>query len=216
MKRGAWFVIGLATVAAIIQPAWADVSTITFGNVSHDIGDQGPIAEGAYQYNAVGASWSIQKDYSGFVDPFVLPSHAVTTFFGIPPAVGNTLSLTRLDGGTFNFLSVDIFGRIPGATNDVVEAQGFLDGVKIATLSLQSSVQAYATIQAGPMFATPVDSLRFVEIQSNGSSLILDNVVLQVPEPASSSLIAVVAVGLLVRCRVPGTLSCAPVSLISG
>src|SRR4051812_41254644 len=116
MKQGAFFVIILATVAAMIHPAWGDVSTIAFGNISQDIGDKGPIAEGAYQYNAVGASWSIQKDYSPFIDPFVLPSHAVTTFFGIPPAVGNTLSLTRLDGGTFNFLSVDIFGRIPGAT----------------------------------------------------------------------------------------------------
>jgi hypothetical protein len=196
------YVISFAfALASVIHPASGDVSTITFGNVSHDIGNKGPIAEGDYQYNAVGASWSIQRDYSSYISPFVLPSNALVTFFGIPPAVGNTLTLTRLDGGTFNFLSVDIFGRLPGATNDVVQAQGLRNGVTVATLNLQSSVQAYSTIQAGPMFATPVDSLRFEEIQSNGSGLILDNVVLQVPEPASVSLIALTAVGILVRRR---------------
>jgi hypothetical protein len=192
---------GLFAVAGIIRPSWGDnIATITFGNVSGDIGNLGPITEGAYQYNAVGASWSIQQDYSEYIDPFVLPSDALTTFFGIPPAVGNTVSFTRLDGGTFNFLSVDIFGRLPGATNDVVQAQGFLNGTEVATLTLQSSVQAYTTIQAGSMFDTPIDTLRFEETQSNGSSLIMDNVVFdQVPEPASGSLIALAALGLLVR-----------------
>lgn len=201
MKNRAFFGIIFAAVAVMISPAWgANLTTITFGDVSHDIGDHGPITEGSYQYNAVGASWSIQQNF-GSIDPFVLPSDALTTFFGIPPEVGNTISFTRLDGGTFNFLSVDVFGRLPEVTNDVVQAQGFLNGTEVATLTLQSSVQAYTTIQAGATFDTPIDTLRFEETQSNGSSLIMDNVVLQAPEPASVSLIALAAAVLLVRRR---------------
>jgi hypothetical protein len=198
MKKWASGII-LAAVAA--TPAWAaNVATITFGNVSRDIGNLGPITEGSYQYNAVGASWSIEQNYGG-PNPVVLPSEALTTFFGIPPTVGNTITFTRLDGHTFNFLSVDIFGRLPGVTNDIVQAQGFLNGTEVATLNLQSSVQAYKTIQAGPLFNTPIDTLRFEEIQSNNSSLIMDNIVLQVPEPASFLLIALAAPVLLVRRR---------------
>jgi hypothetical protein len=200
MKHGAFFGFVVAAVAAIIHPAWGDVTTITFGTVSRDIGDKGPITEGAYQYNAVGTSWSIEQDYGG-IDPVVLPSEALATFFGIPPIVGNTVSFTRLGGGTFNFRSVDIFGRLPQVTNDVVQAEGFVNGIEVATLTLQSSVQAYTTVQAGPMFDTPIDSLRFEETQSNGSGLFMDNLVLQVPEPASFLLISLAAPGLLVRRR---------------
>jgi hypothetical protein len=192
---------GIILAAVAVTPAWAgNITTITFGNVSRDIGNLGPITEGSYQYNAVGASWSIQQNFGG-PNPVVLPSEALTTFFGIPPTVGNTITFTRLDGGTFSFLSVDIFGRLPGVTNDVVQAQGFRNGTEVATLTLQSSVQAYKTVQAGPLFNTPIDTLRFVETQSNSSSLIMDNVALQVPEPASFFLVALAAPVLLVRWR---------------
>jgi hypothetical protein len=199
MKKWVWLVL-IAAAAAMTRSAHAAQTVITFGNVSRDIGDDGPLPEFEFQYSAIGPSWSIQTDFGAFT----LPNHALTTFWGMPSAVGNSITFTRLDGDDFFFESVNIFGRVQGAPNDVLQAQGFRDGVQVGTLTLQSSLQAYTTIDTRAAFAAPIDSLRLLQTQSNDSALILDNLVFsEVPEPGSMALV-LAAGGLLLRRRERG------------
>src|SRR5207244_3896408 len=106
-----------------------------------DIGNRGPRIEGEYRYNALGNSWSIETNFGDFQ----LPDNALCTFWGSPPAVGNSITFNRVDGGSFYFQSVDIFGRLQGLRNDVIVARGFLNGTEVGNLTLQTSNQAWST-----------------------------------------------------------------------
>ena len=92
--------------------------------------------------------------------------------------------------------------QLEGQINDVVEAQGFLNGSEVSTLTLQSSHEAFRAVQAGLLFDTPIDTFRLEEMQATNSALIMDNVVFsQVPEPASVSLMTLAGPALLLRRR---------------
>lgn len=166
-------------------------TVITFGDTIHDIGNAGSIVESDFQYNAIGNSWSIQTGV-GATTPFPT-GPALVTFWGMFPAVGNTLTFTRLDNAEFLFTSIDVRGRLELARNDVVAARGYLDGIEVASQVLQSSTLTWRTDLAAPGFATPIDELRLVQIESNGSCLVMDNVTfIEVPEPASCLVLVLV------------------------
>ena len=193
MKKGVLLLVVLSLNTLFVLPARG--TTITFGDVDQDIGNRGPFIESGYEYNAVGTSWSIETNFGAFQ----LTNPALCTFYGIPSAVGNSVTFNLVDGGTFYFQSVNLLGRLQGFTNDVIEAQGFLDGTEEGSMTLQSSNQTWTTVSATPEFATPIDMLQFEVVQANGSALIIDNVVLsEVPEPRPQLLMAFAALGMLI------------------
>ena len=169
-----------------------DPAVITFGETSRDIGDQGPISENGYQYEAVGASWSLQDGHFPPELGLFPNGNALVTFWGIPPAVGNLTSFKRLDESPFLFLSVELRGRLDGQRNDVVMARGFLDGVEVASQVLQSSNEVWRIQLANSGFAAPVDVVQFELVESNDAALIFDNLVFApVPEPGTCALLAI-------------------------
>jgi hypothetical protein len=177
--EAAAFIIVLSTTSAVT----AQTTTITFGTQSRDIGNIGPIAENGYTYNAVGNSWQlINATLGGFVGD----GNALVTYWGIPPALGNTITFERAAHGDFLWQSFDLEGRLQNQRNDVVLAQGFLSGVQVASQTLQSSNAFWQLETTAPAFNNPVDSLRFTVVELNGATLMFDNMTFTaVPEPGA-------------------------------
>jgi hypothetical protein len=191
-----WYRIALACSALTTMSASClaefDPTFITFGEVDRDIGNDGPIVEGDYQYDAVGASWSLQDGGPPApLDPFPNGA-ALVTFWGTPPAVGNVIRFSRLDGKWFSFLSLELRGRLPDVRNDVVLARGFLNGAEVASQLFQSSDEAWRLAPANSSFSSALDELRIELVEYNLSALILDNLAFAlVPEPNACLLLAI-------------------------
>ena len=200
MAHRLWFalaVVALSGYGTAVATA-AEPAVITFGNATLALADHGPLEEGGFRYVASGESWNTQLG-PPFIPAFPT-GHALVTFWGVPVTVGQSVTFTRPDRETFTFNSVDIRGRLEGQRNDVVEVLGFLDGARIARQTLQSSTEAWATRAAVPEFATPIDELRLVLVERNGSALIVDNVRFNaIPEP--TMLAAALPFALLTRRR---------------
>jgi hypothetical protein len=197
IKGLAFTLIALALLGAGRAWALGDTSTIKFGNTNRDIGNKGPNVEAGYQYTAVGASWSLEDQYSA-------DGCALMTFWGIPPAVGNTTTFIRLDGAPFFFRSLNLEGRLQGQRNDVVVVRGLFQNDTVASQTFQSSNMTWSTVPASAAFAAPIDTLEFKLTESNSSALFFDNVVLQaVPEPAAGSILAI-GVWVFASCRRAG------------
>jgi hypothetical protein len=179
--------------------AFAETSTlITFGETDIDIGNHGPIVENGYQYNAMGASWSLQNGGPPADLDYFPSGSALVTFWGIEPVVGNVVDFSRLDGRPFLFQSLQLRGRIDGARNDVVLARGFFGGAEVANQLFQSSSELWRTDEANSSFATAIDELRLEVVEYNFSTLIFDNLTFEVvPEPSGCVLVAFVASAFL-------------------
>lgn len=181
----------LSIVSASCFSAGLEPTVITFGEADSYIGNHGPIVEDDYQYNALGESWSLQN--GGLPDPVAPFPHgsALVTFWRSPPAVGNVIWFSRLDGRPFSFVSLELRGRLDGPGNDVVLARGLLDRAEVASQFFQSSNAAWRIEPANSSFAAAIDELQFVLVEYNRSTLIFDNVTLAlVPEPSACVLLA--------------------------
>lgn len=180
--------------------ASSDLVTLTFGQTSHDIGNQGPFEENGFQYQAFGESWALINtnlwQHGG-------DETALFTFFGIFPEVGNTMTFQKADNSPFLFESLDLRGRLQDQRNSVVIAHGIFNGVEVASQTLQSSNETWRVELANNSFQNPIDLLRLEVVEVNGAALILDNFSFAaVPEPNACELQAVgLSAGLWIRSR---------------
>ncbi|MEM1397800.1 MAG: VPLPA-CTERM sorting domain-containing protein, partial [Pseudomonadota bacterium] len=88
------------------------------------------------------------------------------------PSIGDTLEITRADGGLFNVTEFD-FASNAGDLSDAVDIVGLRGTTKTGELLGVSSNSSFAT-QSGSVFGT-IDTLRFVVSGVGAASLRLDN-----------------------------------------
>jgi hypothetical protein len=161
--------------------------TITFGQDSRDIGNQGPLQESGFQYEGFGDSWQlINTNLWGHGGD----GTALFTFFGIFPAIGNSMIFQQTNGSPFVFQSVDLRGRFESQPNSIVAVKGFFNGLEVASQVLQSSNETWRVQLTNPSFLNPIDQLQLKVIEVNGAALMLDNFVFAVPEPNTCALLA--------------------------
>ena len=104
------------------------------------------------------------------------------------PSIGDTLEITRADGGLFNVTEFD-FASIVGEVSDAVDIVGLRGTTQTGELLGLSSNTFFAT-QSGAVFGT-IDTLRFVVSGVGAGALRLDNfdlVLAPIPLPAGGWL----------------------------
>jgi hypothetical protein len=185
-------VFDAAEIAQSADFPGVSTTTITFGEATHDIGNQGPIVESGFRYDAVGDSWSLVNQSAYGAD-----GNALVTFWGSPVAAGNVITFRQVDGSPFWFRSLELSGRSRIDENDRVMARGFLDGQEVATQLLQSDQAEWRISLASPGFQAPIDSLKLEVVQTQRAALMVDNLVFEsVPEPGSLALLVIGLLGL--------------------
>jgi len=123
--------------------------------------------------------------------------------FDNAPSIGDTLEITRADGGLFNVTEFD-FASNAGEVSDAVDIMGLRGTTQTGELLGFSSNTLFAT-QSGSVFGT-IDTLRFVVSGVGAASLRLDNFDLEVapiPLPAGGWLMlaGLGALGVVARRR---------------
>lgn len=138
-----------------------------------------------------GSTWAIRCGYGN-------PPCTLVAGLREPVGIGDTISVTAVDGGLFTFDAVDFGSALDGFLSDGVDFLGLENGVQTQALTgVASSSFTFAT--ANPNFSGPIDELQIVGASQADMPLDLDNFVLtpvRVAEPATLTLFAFGLAGL--------------------
>jgi len=190
----------LALFAAAITPAHADVITFDTAPLSSSSGFTGSVVEGLYLYSVSSGTLDVAAHGN--------PGQDMQGFYPASNGSQNgVLTITRTDGGTFKFGSMDVAVVSTAAGGGIgYSVYGTLNGAYAASgggggaASTTYNYASWSSIDTSAVLDTVQITLQASTTDDNHVYVAIDNVTLTnvspVPEPATMAVLAVGIAGL--------------------